>query len=130
MTLTAPEIDAGRRNDRIGKELVLQTDKMRVWHMRLAPGEAIAPHRHDRPYFWTALTDGEGVSRFDDGRTVTSHYKAGDTKHFPHLNAQNAFVHDLTNTGSDELVFVTVEFTPEANGSADRTDSSQRTSPC
>lgn len=110
MTLSIEDITAGQENANIGTELVLETDAMSVWHLRLAPGKTIPAHRHDRPYFWTILTDGQGVSQFDDGRVVPITYKAGDTKNFPDLTATNGFVHDLTNTGESDLVFVTVEF--------------------
>jgi len=105
-----PELAAGRTNDRIGTSLQLETDEMRIWHFRLAPGERLPYHRHDRPYFWTILTDGQGRSRFDDGRVVDVVYKKGDTKYFHDLSPSKRFVHDLLNTGDDELVFVTVEF--------------------
>lgn len=113
MTLTAQDIAAGRHNARIGTDLVLETAGMRAWHLRLAPGQTLPPHRHDRPYFWTVLTDGQGVSQFADGRVLPVTYRAGDTKNFPHLTASGGFVHDLTNTGDSDLVFVTVEFNTE-----------------
>ncbi|MCO5148519.1 MULTISPECIES: cupin domain-containing protein [unclassified Shinella] len=108
--LTDREIAQARVNDRIGTNLVLDTGAMRIWHLRLAPGQTLPTHRHDRSYFWTVLTDGRGRSRFDDGRIANINYRAGDTKHFDDLSAENGFVHDLTNIGDDELVFVTVEF--------------------
>ena len=108
--LTDREIVQARANDRIGTDLVLDTGAMRIWHLRLAPGEILPAHRHDRPYFWTVLTDGEGQSRFGDGRIADIAYRAGDTKHFDDLHPGKSFVHDLTNIGEDELVFVTVEF--------------------
>jgi len=110
MGLSPEEIAKGRVNDRIGTELVLETPEMRVWHLRLAPGEVAPPHRHDRPYFWTILTDGRSRSDYDDGRSVETTYHAGDTRHFPDLTPQTGFVHNLTNIGDSELVFVTVEF--------------------
>jgi len=110
MSLSAQEIATGKANDQIGTKLVLETETMRIWHMTLAPGQAIPAHRHDRPYFWTILTDGHGLSRFDDGRDVPIVYKAGDVRHFPDLSPETGFVHDLTNTGDTDLVFVTVEF--------------------
>ena len=110
MALSNTEIADGWANADIGTTLMLETDAMRLWHLRLAPGQTIPPHRHDRPYFWTILTDGQGVSRYDDGRDVAVTYKAGDTRHFPDLSADNSFVHDLTNTGNTDLTFVTVEF--------------------
>ena len=110
MTLSTQDIAAGRENADIGTELVLDTDAMRIWHLRLAPGETIPAHRHDRPYVWTIVTNGQGVSQFDDGCVVPITYKAGDTGNFPDLSPDNYFVHDLTNTGDTDLIFVTVEF--------------------
>lgn len=112
MPLTAEEARAGLANATIGTALVLEDRAMRVWHLRLAPGDTLAAHRHDRPYFWTVLSDGQGRSRHGDGRVADIAYRAGDTGHFPDLGPDTAFVHDLTNTGATELVFVTVEFTP------------------
>jgi quercetin dioxygenase-like cupin family protein len=106
----ADTLAAGRLNDRIGTELHLETDSMRIWHLRLKPGQRIPYHRHDRPYFWSVTTDGKGRSHFDDGRVVDIDYKKGESKYFNDLSVENMFVHDLTNIGDSELVFVTVEF--------------------
>ena len=108
--LTAQDISKACMNDRIGTDLVLETQAMRIWHLRIAPGETLAAHRHDRPYFWTVLTDGQGRARFGDGRIIDITYRIGDTKNFNDLDPDKNFVHDLTNTGEAELVFVTVEF--------------------
>lgn len=108
--LSPDDIAAARGNDRIGTDLVAETDGMRIWHLRLAPGASLPAHRHDRPYFWTVLTDGKARSRYGDGRVVDLTYRKGQTQHFPDLTAETGFVHDLTNTGTTELVFVTVEF--------------------
>lgn len=110
MTLSAEDIAKGRTNDAIGTQLVLDTEGMRVWHLRLQPGETMPPHRHDRPYFWTIMADGHAISRYDNGETVTITYNAGDTKYFSDVTPETGFVHDLTNTGDTELVFTTVEF--------------------
>ena len=109
-SLTPVEIATARANANIGTKLVGAADGMKIWHLRLAPGETLAAHRHDRPYFWTVLGDGKARSRTGDGRVVDVIYRAGDTQHFPDLSATKAFIHDLTNMGAAELVFVTVEF--------------------
>ena len=110
--LTSDERAAGAANTRIGTELVSETAGLRIWHLRLQPGKSLPAHRHDRPYIWTVLTDGAATSRYGDGRIVDMTYRAGETRHFPDLTPQVAFVHDLTNTGETKLVFVTVEFDP------------------
>jgi quercetin dioxygenase-like cupin family protein len=112
--LDDPELAAGRTNDRIGTSLQLETDELRIWHLRLAPGQRLPYHRHDRPYFWSVVTDGKGRSRFGDGRVVEVNYKKGETKYFPDLSPSNTFVHDLQNIGDAELVFVTAEFNPKS----------------
>ena len=110
--LTAGEIAVAVTNDRIGSELVAEETGMRVWQLRLPPGTTLPAHRHDRPHFWTVLTDGRARSRTGDGRVVDVTYRAGETRHFPDIGRGSVFVHDLTNTGDTELVFVTVEFDP------------------
>jgi quercetin dioxygenase-like cupin family protein len=108
----AKDIAAGRTNDRIGTSLELENERLRIWHLRLAPGQRLPFHRHDRPYFWSVLTDGKGRSCFDDGRVVDIVYRRGESKYFD-LSPQNMFIHDLQNTGTEELLFVTVEFAPQ-----------------
>ena len=110
--LSSDEIAVAVTNDRIGTVLVAEEAGMRIWHLRLAQGKTLPAHRHDRPYFWTVLTDGKARSRYGDGRVVDVTYRAGETRHFPGLGREGAFVHDLTNTGETDLVFVTVEFDP------------------
>ena len=110
MTLSTEHIATGRNNPNIGTQMVLETNTMRVWHMRLAPGETMPAHRHYHPYFWSVVTDGCAIAEYDDGRTTPISYQAGDTQYFSDLSAENGFVHNLINTGKTELIFVTVEF--------------------
>lgn len=107
--LSASEVERALGKDRIGTDLVTEAGGMRIWHLGPAPGETLPAHRHDRPCFWTVLTDGTARSRYGDGRIEDVIYKNGQTQHFPDLSPDKTFVHDLTNTGAAELVFVTVE---------------------
>jgi quercetin dioxygenase-like cupin family protein len=108
------ELDAGARNPRVGTRLLSETDRVRVWEIRLAPGERIGFHRHVLDYFWTAVTPGRAISRQGDGTVVQATYAAGQTQHSRY--AADAFkVHDLENVGDTELVFTTVEFLDSAN---------------
>ena len=108
------EFEADQLNGRIGTRLLSETDRVRVWEIRLAPGERIGFHRHVLDYFWTAITPGRARSHTEDGSVVESVYAAGDTRHFV-LGRGEYKVHDLKNIGDADLWFTTVEFLDSAN---------------
>jgi mannose-6-phosphate isomerase-like protein (cupin superfamily) len=108
------EFEQNRKNGRVGQMLVSETEKVRVWHLTLAPNERIGFHCHVLNYFWTALTGGKARSHYSDGRTVEVSYKAGDTKHMTYGTGER-MEHDLENIGKTPLQFVTVEFKDSPN---------------
>ena len=110
----AREFEESRQNGCVGTRLISETDRVRVWEIRLKPGERIGFHRHVLDYFWTAVTAGRGRSRMQDGSTVDRSYFAGETQHESY-DAGESKTHDLENTGDTELIFTTVEFLDGAN---------------
>ncbi len=92
----------------VGSVLLSETDRVRVWSIRLAPGERLGAHRHTLDYFFTALTDGESVQHNDDGSTRYVRYRTGGTRHFDFAPGEY-LLHDLENVGAEPLGFVTVE---------------------
>ena len=105
---------ANAHNPCVGTRLLSEDARVRVWEIRLQPGERIGFHRHVLDYFWTAVTPGRALSHQQDGRGVEAVYAAGDIKH--HVYGPDEYkVHDLQNTGSTELIFTTVEFLQSAN---------------
>jgi hypothetical protein len=101
-------------NPRVGTRLLSTNDRVRVWEIRLKPGERIGFHRHVRDYFWTAVTPGRAISRQGDGSTVEATYFAGQTQHYSYSPGESK-VHDRENVGATELIFTTVEFVQSAN---------------
>jgi beta-alanine degradation protein BauB len=91
-----------------------ETERVRVWEIRLAPGERIGFHRHVLDYFWTAVTPGRARSHTEDGSIVEAVYAAGDTRHFAYGTSEYK-IHDLENIGDADLWFTTVEFIDSAN---------------
>jgi hypothetical protein len=116
------EFEQAIGNGCVGKILVSQSDRVRVWSLRLEPGERIGFHQHVLDYFWTAVTPGRAISHMDDGTIVEAVYAAGDTKHH-HYAAGEYKIHDLENTGESALVFTTVEFLDSANAALPLPDS-------
>jgi hypothetical protein len=98
----------------VGHILVSESGRVRVWSLRLRPGERLPFHRHVLDYFWTATTPGKARSRYPDGHTSEPEYEAGDTMHFTFASGE-FMVHDLENIGSEDLCFTTVEFLDSAN---------------
>ena len=104
----------GELNPRVGTRLLSENDRVRVWEIRLAPGERIGFHRHVLDYFWTAVTAGTARSHQGDGTTVEATYTPGQTRHYIYRLGEFK-MHDLENIGSTELIFSTVEFLQSAN---------------
>ena len=101
--------ESERPNGCVGSELLSETDTLRVWTIRLKPGERIGFHRHVLNYFWTAVTPCRGRQHLMDGTTVEYSYFAGETRHESY-GAGEFKVHDLENLGDQDMVFMTVEF--------------------
>jgi beta-alanine degradation protein BauB len=101
-------------NGCVGTELLSESDRVRVWTIRLKPGERVGFHRHVLDYFWSAITPGRGRQHLHDGSTVEHAYQAGETRHETYRKGEFK-VHDLENIGDTELVFATVEFLNSAN---------------
>jgi hypothetical protein len=70
----SPEITAdfeeNSSNPCVGTTLLSEDQRVRVWEIRLKPGERIHFHRHVLDYFWTAVTPGKAISHQADGMTV------------------------------------------------------------
>src|SRR5437763_8469413 len=106
--------EAERPNGCVGSELLSETDTMRVWIIRLQPGERVGFHRHVLNYFWTSVNGGRGRQHLMDGTTVEHTYFPGETRHETYGPGQFK-VHDLENLGSQEMIFNTIEFLDSAN---------------
>ncbi len=108
------EREAKNPNPCVGSQLLSETERMRVWIIRLAPGERIGFHRHVLDYFWTAVSGGRGRQHVHNGTTVEYTYAPGETRHETYAKGEFK-VHDLENLGDREMVFMTVEFKDSAN---------------
>ena len=112
----AAEFERERQNNNgcVGTTLLSESDRVRVWIIRLAPGERIGFHRHVLDYFWTSVTGGRGRQHVHDGSTVEYTYQPGETRHETYGPGEFK-VHDLENLGDKEMVFMTIEFLNSTN---------------
>src|SRR5689334_24800811 len=100
--------EAQNPNGCVGSEFVSESDRVRVWTIRLKPGQRIGFHRHVLNYFWTAVTGGRGRQHLMDGTTVEYSYYPGETRHETYGPGEYK-VHDLENLGDQDMIFMTVE---------------------
>jgi quercetin dioxygenase-like cupin family protein len=112
----AAEFERESRNPNgcVGQRLLSESERVRVWEIRLKPGERMGFHRHVLDYFWTVFSNGRARAHLNDGTTVENSYTAGETRHETHARGHFK-VHDLENIGDTELIFATVEFLDSAN---------------
>jgi quercetin dioxygenase-like cupin family protein len=108
------EREAEQNNPCVGSTLLSETAKVRVWEIRLAPGERVGFHRHVLDYFWTSVSGGRGRQHVHDGTTVEYTYQPGETRHETYGPGEFK-VHDLENIGDKDMVFMTIEFLDSAN---------------
>jgi len=101
-------------NGCVGQRLLSESDRVRVWEIKLKPGERFGFHRHVLDYFWSCSTGGQAVAHLNDGTIVAHTYQPGETRHESHAKGDFK-VHDIQNTGTAELHFTTVEFLDSAN---------------
>jgi hypothetical protein len=102
------ELDAAPRNLDVGTRLWFENDRVRVWEVRLQPGERGSFHAHTRRYFWTVVDGGTGRQRYADGTVITREYHVGDTSYSEHT-PKDPMIHDFENVGDTLIRFTTVE---------------------
>lgn len=112
------EFETHSYDGHVGSRLLSQNDRVRVWEIRLAPGQRWHAHRHVLDYFWTAVNAGRSRQHTSDGTTRDVSYDAGETRHFTFAEGEY-LLHDIENVGDTDLVFATVEHLDSANAPLD-----------
>src|SRR5687768_9231762 len=71
------EFETHAHDAHVGSRLLSENDRVRVWDIRLEPGERWHAHRHVLDYFWTAVYAGRSRQHTADGTTREVSYGAG-----------------------------------------------------
>lgn len=108
------DLELNRYNPCVGSELLLETDRSRIWSLSLDPGQSLHFHRHVLDYFWTVVAAGRARQYFEDGRFVELDYRVGDIKQLT-FGEGEYMVHNAMNIGDTVLSFITVEYLQSAN---------------
>lgn len=91
---------------RIGSELLFENDRVRVWELRLAPGERSERHRHQADYLSIFLTRSRLAVHRSDREVESVEEGPGFTAYH---SVTGSFVQALENAGSSEHREILVE---------------------
>ena len=88
--------------DRIGTEILFENNAVRVWDMRLAPGESSGVHSHEKDYLFVYVTpDSTMEVHLSNGDVLSESSDDGAVKYFVVGRHPNATAtHELRNVGS------------------------------
>jgi len=85
--------DRGIELREIGDKILLENEHIRMWEVRLEPGQTLGFHIHYHPYVVVSLGGGENEIETIFGKKITTNEPAGS---YVFINEMRA-VHQLTN---------------------------------
>ncbi len=94
-------------SSQVGTKLLFENDRVRVWDLRLAPGESTGLHRHSTDYFYVVIGDGELQPVDADGNKDEPRKMKDSEVHFRNIDGQD--VHEAINAGDSTWRNIVVE---------------------
>lgn len=92
----------------LGDKLVFENESVKLWDLRLDPGERMPFRRHNTNYNWVCITGGLALSRHGDGKINMIKLDPGDTEYCEHKGKD--YVNDLENIGEHPIVVNILEY--------------------
>jgi quercetin dioxygenase-like cupin family protein len=95
----------------IGDKILFENEHVRVWSVKLDPGERQPWHQHHLPYLVVPITKGRNIMYFEDGRERETHENPGEA-----LWREPGIPHELLNISDWQYQNVLIEIkSPSAN---------------
>jgi quercetin dioxygenase-like cupin family protein len=91
----------------VGTQLLFENDRVRVWDLRLEPGETMPTHRHECDYLYVVIGDGE-LQRVDPDGTRAPVVQRRDGEVVFHA-VRNEYTHAAHNAGQSPWRNIVVE---------------------
>jgi predicted metal-dependent enzyme (double-stranded beta helix superfamily) len=88
----------------VGQEIMLENDRVRIWHITLAPGETQPLHHHGLPYVVIAVQGARNVIHTAAGERIEVDEETGGV-----VFREPGATHTLTNAGDTVYVARIVE---------------------
>lgn len=96
----------------IATKLLMENDRVRIWEMRLAPGQRSDLHRHDHDYIMIQVAGDKMAAQFEPdsgGEWVGLDYLEGDIAPGNVLYAKAGGIETAINVGNEEFYEIVVE---------------------
>ena len=97
----------------IATKLLMENDRVRIWEMRLAPGEKSALHRHDNDYVMIQIAGDKMAAQFEaDSKGPfggAGGYVEGDISPGNFIWAERGGIETAVNVGNEEFYEIVVE---------------------
>ena len=91
----------------IGTQLLFENDRVRVWDLRLAPGQSTGLHRHTNDYLYVVIGDGKLQACDADGRPRPAMEMRDGEVRFREIKSED--VHEAVNVGDGPWRNIIVE---------------------
>lgn len=91
----------------VGTRVLLENDRVRVWHLELAPGDSSPLHTHANPYLFVVIEPARVLTKFRDGTTSDDIDHAGEAVFVTHDD--DTRTHTLSNIDDKRYVNRVIE---------------------
>ncbi|MEM9649665.1 MAG: hypothetical protein AAF969_14405 [Bacteroidota bacterium] len=92
----------------LGDKLVFENENVKLWDLRLNPGERIPFRKHNTNYSWVCVTGGLALTRHGSGKIDMLKLDPGDTEYCEHKGRD--CTNDLENIGEHPIVINILEY--------------------
>ena len=87
----------------IGTRIIAEHDRVKLWELKLDPGEASEWHAHENDYIFIVVEGGKLFAEYEDGGVNTTDTKPGEVVY------NSPSTHRVTNTGTTRYRNIIVE---------------------
>jgi quercetin dioxygenase-like cupin family protein len=91
----------------VGTRLLFENERVRVWDLRLAPGESTGLHRHTTDFLYVVIGDGSLQTVFPDGTCEPPREMRDGDVRFREVSGES--VHEAVNVGGGHWRNIVVE---------------------
>lgn len=96
-------------NGCVGRELILENARVRIWKTVLIPGERMAYHTHKLDFVWTAISDCNLIVHNGDGDSEKVTLESGEVVYY-RIPRKSEAMRAICNVGGEPAAFTVVEF--------------------